>query len=242
MGPLTCVIIDDEPLARECISNYVKEVDFLKLVGEGNNPLDLIQLMAAHSPDLIFLDIQMPVMNGIDFLKANSRVPMVIMTTAYPSYALESFQLDVMDYLVKPIVFNRFFQAISKARDYHQLIHRAAQPTGTVSKEDYIFLKCGHKFERIDLSEILFIEALQNYVMVYTTKGKHITQLPLKNVEEYLNGKPFVRVHKSFIVSIAKIEAIENNEIIILKTRIPISRHYRDNVMEQVVNSKLWKK
>ena len=242
MGQLTCVIIDDEPLARECISNYVKEVDFLKLVGEGNNPLDLLQLLEAHNPDLIFLDIQMPVMNGIDFLKANTRVPMVIITTAYPSYALESFQLDVMDYLVKPIVFNRFFQAISKARDYHQLIHRAGQPSGTTRTEDYIFLKCGHKFERIDLDEILYIEALQNYVTVYTAKGKFITQLPLKNVEQNLAGKPFVRVHKSFIVSIAKIEAIENNDIILSKIRIPISRHYRDDVMEHVVNAKLWKK
>ena len=239
MECLTCVIIDDEPLARECIANYVKEVDFLKLVGEGNNPLDLVQLMEAYAPDLIFLDIQMPVMNGIDFLKANNRVPMVIITTAYPSYALESFQLDVMDYLVKPIVFSRFFQAISKARDYHQLIHRAAGATQT---EDYIFLKCGHKFERINLDDILYIEALQNYVTVYTTKGKFITQLPLKIVEQNLEGKPFIRVHKSFIVSISKIEAIENNEIILLKVKIPISRHYRDDVMERVVNTRLWRK
>lgn len=239
MGNLTCVIIDDEPLARECIANYVKEVDFLTLVGEGNNPLDLLQLMEAHAPDLIFLDIQMPVMNGIDFLKANSRVPMVIITTAYPSYALESFQLDVMDYLVKPIVFNRFFQAVCKARDYHQLIHRASGATQT---EDFIFLKCGHKFERISLEEILYIEATQNYVTVHTTRGKFMTQLPLKNVEQNLVGKPFVRVHKSFIVSIGKIEAIENNEILLSNTRIPISRLYRDDVMEHVVNAKLWKK
>jgi DNA-binding LytR/AlgR family response regulator len=242
MAYLTCVIIDDEPLARECIANYVNEVDFLKLAGQGNNPLDLVKLLEANSPDLIFLDIQMPVMNGIDFLKANSRVPMVIITTAYPSYALESFQLDVMDYLVKPIVFNRFFQAITKARDYHQLINRAGHPSGAAATEDYIFLKCGHKFERIDLGEILYIEALQNYVTVYTGKGKFITQLPLKNVEQNLSGKPFVRVHKSFIVSTAKIDAIENNEIILSKARIPISRHYRDAVMEQVVNGKLWKK
>lgn len=242
MKPLTCVIIDDEPLARECIANYVQEVDFLTLAGDGNNPLDLIQLIETHSPDLVFLDIQMPVMNGIDFLKTNSRVPMVIITTAYPSYALESFQLDVMDYLVKPIVFNRFFQAVCKARDYHQLIHRAGQTSGTTPTADYIFLKCGHKFERIDLGDILYIEALQNYITVYTTRGKFITQLPLKNVEQNLTDKPFVRVHKSFIVAIAKIEAIENNEIILAKARIPISRLYRDEVMEQVVNAKLWRK
>ncbi|HEX5167633.1 MAG TPA: LytTR family DNA-binding domain-containing protein [Cyclobacteriaceae bacterium] len=242
ISEMNCVIIDDEPLARECITNYVKEVDFLKLAGEGNNPLDLIRLLETHSPDLIFLDIQMPVMNGIDFLKTISRVPMVIITTAYPSYALESFQLDVMDYLLKPIVFKRFFQAVTKARDYHQLVNRSVAQPGMPFAEDYIFLKCGHKFERIYLSEILYIEALQNYVTVYTNKGKFITQLPLKNVEQNLSGQPFVRVHKSYIVSIAKVEAIENNEIILQGKRIPISRNLRDQVMESVVNTKLWKK
>jgi DNA-binding LytR/AlgR family response regulator len=240
---LTCVIIDDEPLARECIANYVSEVGFLKLVGEGNNPVDLVGLIARHSPDLIFLDIQMPVMNGIDFLKTTPRLPMVIITTAYPTYALEGFQLDVMDYLVKPIVFNRFFQAINKAKDYHQLLARSSAYDQSVSSTvDYTFVKCGHKFERVYFSDILYIEALQNYVTLFTLKGKYITQLPLKNVEMNLKDQPFIRVHKSYIVSIAKIEAIENNEIIIQSFRIPISRHYRDQVMDVVVNSKMWKK
>src|SRR5687767_3671169 len=160
---LTCVIIDDEPLARECIENYVAEVDFLKLVGTGNNPMDLAQLLATHSPDLIFLDIQMPVMNGIDFLKATPRLPMVIITTAYPSYALEGFQLDVMDYLVKPIVFNRFLMAVNKAKDYHQLVSKSVdQPS--LPSTDYFFVKCGHKFERIYFNDLIYIEALQNYV------------------------------------------------------------------------------
>jgi DNA-binding LytR/AlgR family response regulator len=241
---LTCVIIDDEPLARECIANYVAEVDFLKLAGVGNNPLDLAQLMEVHAPDLIFLDIQMPVMNGIDFLKSAQNLPMVIITTAYPSYALEGFQLDVMDYLVKPIVFSRFFQAITKAKDYHQLLTRSAvaPSDSTPAVADYFFIKCGHKFERIYFSDILYIEALQNYVTLFTLKGKYVTLLPLKNVEQNLNGHSFIRVHKSYIVSVSKIEAIENNEIIIQSFRIPISRHYRDQVIEQVVNAKLWRK
>ncbi len=241
---LTCVIIDDEPLARECITNYVAEVDFLKLVGVGNNPLDLVQLLEEHSPDLIFLDIQMPVMNGIDFLKTVQQLPMVIITTAYPSYALEGFQLDVIDYLVKPIVFSRFFLAISKAKDYHQLLARsvAPHPEHAASCPDYFFIKCGHKFERIYFNDILYIEALQNYVTFFTLKGKYITLLALKNVEQNLNGQSFIRVHKSYIVSIPKIEAIENNEIVMQSFRIPISRHYRDQVIEHVVNSTLWKK
>lgn len=242
---LTCVIIDDEPLARECIANYVAEVDFLRLVGTGNNPLDLMQLLEKFSPDLIFLDIQMPVMNGIDFLKTAQPLPMVIITTAYPTYALEGFQLDVMDYLVKPIVFSRFFMAINKAKDYHQLLNRpavAADDRSSTAAVDYFFVKCGQKFERIYFRDILYIEALQNYVTIFTLKGKYITLLPLKNVEQNLSNQSFIRVHKSFIVSISKIEAIENNEIILQSARIPISRNYRDHVIEHVVNDKLWKK
>ncbi|HEX6226927.1 MAG TPA: LytTR family DNA-binding domain-containing protein [Chryseolinea sp.] len=241
---LNCIIIDDEPLARECISNYVAEVDFLKLVGTGNNPLDLLELLERHSPDLIFLDIQMPVMNGIDFLKTAQRLPMVIITTAYPSYALEGFQLDVMDYLVKPIVFSRFFLAITKAKDYHTLINRpaVAKDENATQIADYFFIKCGQKFERIYFQDVLYVEALQNYVTIFTTKGKYITLLPLKSVEQNLTGQSFIRVHKSYIVSIPKIEAIENNEIILQSKRIPISRHYRDEVLDRVVNNKLWKK
>jgi two-component system LytT family response regulator len=241
---LNCVIIDDEPLARECIANYIREVGFLTFAGMGNNPLDLIQLLASHSIDLIFLDIQMPKMNGIDFLKTNPRLPMVIITTAYPSYALEGFQLDVMDYLVKPILFDRFFQAINKAKDYQALLTKSSatdQPSSALAM-DYFFIKCGHKFERIYFSDMLYIEALQNYVTLFTSKGKFITQLPLKNVEQNLSGQQFIRVHKSYIVSIPKIEAIENNDIIIQSFRIPISRHYREQVMSGVVNVKLWRK
>lgn len=241
---LKCVIIDDEPLARECIANYVSEVDFLTLTGVGNNPLDLMPWLEKHEVDLIFLDIQMPKMNGIDFLKATPHLPMVIITTAYPSYALEGFQLDVLDYLVKPILFDRFFQAINKAKDYQALLHRslANDQADTAATADYFFIKCGHKFERIYFSDVLYIEALQNYVTLYTHKGKFITQLPLKIVEQNLSGQPFIRVHKSFIVSIPKIEAIENNDVIIQSFRIPISRNYREQVMSSVVNVKLWRK
>ncbi|MEO6730794.1 MAG: response regulator, partial [Ferruginibacter sp.] len=123
---LKCVAIDDEPLARECIANYVREIDFLQLTGMGNNPVDLTRLLDEQPVDLIFLDIQMPVMNGIEFLKMTLHPPMVILTTAYPSYALEGFQLDVLDYLVKPITFNRFFKAVSKAKDYYHLRERSS--------------------------------------------------------------------------------------------------------------------
>jgi DNA-binding LytR/AlgR family response regulator len=240
---LKCVIIDDEPLARECISNYIEQVDFLQLVGTGNNPLDLTQLLDQHRVDLIFLDIQMPVMNGLDFLKMTSNLPMVIITTAYPTYALEGFRLDVMDYLVKPITFSLFFNAVSKVKDYHQLLLKSAvaQARTTVA-QDYFFIKCDYRYERIYCCDILYIEAMQNYVTIFTQKGKYITLLNLKNVEQNLDEQLFIRVHKSYIVSIPKVEAIENNEIIIQSFRIPISRNYRDMVINRVVNDKLLKR
>lgn len=241
---LGCVIIDDEPLARECISNYVSEVEFLDFKGSGSNPLELRQLLDNHKVDLIFLDIQMPVMNGIDFLKMTQNTQMVIITTAYPSFALEGFQLDVLDYLVKPITFNRFFKAVNKAKDYHQLLAKSAahQPEQPGKPEDYFFIKCDHKYERIYFDDILYIEGLQNYVAIHTSSGKYITLMSLKSVQENLNNGSFIRVHKSYIVSIPKIASIENNDIIIQSFRIPISRHYRDEVIERVVTKKLWKK
>lgn len=240
---LKCVVIDDEPLARECITNYVEQVDYLQLTGTGSNPIELAQLLDTHQVDLIFLDIQMPLMNGIDFLKMSQNTPMVILTTAYPSFALEGFQLDVLDYLLKPITFNRFFKAVNKAKDYYKLITKSAPAADNTSgSEDYFFIKCDYKYERIYFNDILFVQALQNYVTIHTQKGKYITLLNLKNVEENLDKQSFIKVHKSFIVSISKIEAVENNDILIQSSRIPISRNFRDEVIERVVNSKLWKK
>jgi len=242
--PLNCVTIDDEPLARECIANYVREIDFLELVGTGSNPVELRQLLDEQVVDLIFLDIQMPIMTGIDFLKMTQNPPMVIITTAFPSYALEGFQLDVMDYLLKPITFNRFFKAITKAKAYSQL--QAASSGAETPKIDktasYFFIKCENKYEKIYFNDILYVQAMQNYVIIHTTKGKYITLLYLKNVEQYLEGQAFIRVHKSYIVAIPHIEAIENNELLIQMHRIPISRNYRERVLKQVVDDKLWKK
>lgn len=237
---MKCAIIDDEPLARECIEGYVRQIDYLELIGTGNNPLELSKIQRHDQLDLVFLDIQMPVINGIDFLKSAPYDPMVIITTAYQSYALEGYQLDVIDYLVKPVTFKRFLTAVNKARDYHQL--RTMHKVGDAGETNCFFVKCGHRYERIYFAEILFIEALQNYVTIYTVKEKYITLLNLKNVEEKLDNKGFIRVHKSYIVSIPKIDSIENNDIFVQKHRIPISRQYRENVIERVVNDKLWKK
>lgn len=239
---INCVIIDDEPLAREGLSNYVREVDFLNLSGTGENPLELLPLMDRQAIDLVFLDIQMPKMNGIEFLKIMQKPPMVVITTAYPSYALEGFQLNVLDYLLKPITFERFFKSAAKARDYHRLLNRPAAESSATTDDDYFFIKCGTKYEKILFEDILYVEGMQNYVNIYTLKGKYMTILSLKSLEENLDKKAFIRVHKSYIVAINKIDGIEGNEIFMQNNRIPISRNYREQVIGQVIHKKLWDK
>jgi two-component system LytT family response regulator len=241
---INCVIIDDEPLARDGIANYVRQVDFLQLTGTCEDPVELMKLLDEHPVDLVFLDIQTPKMNGIDFLKIVKDPPLVIITTAFPSYALEGFQLNVLDYLLKPITFDRFFKSATKARDYHQLITRAVDPAPQKADPgaDYFFIKCGSKYEKIYFNDILYIQGTQNYVTICTHKGKYLTLLYLKNLEENLDSQAFIRVHKSYIVSIDKIEGIEGNEIFIQSHHIPISRNYREQVIQKVVANKLWDK
>ncbi|WP_159467774.1 LytTR family DNA-binding domain-containing protein [Dyadobacter sp. 3J3] len=240
---LNCVIVDDEPLAREGIANYVREIDFLHLTGTCENPVELIKMLDENPVDLIFLDIQMPKMSGIDFLKIIKNPPLVVITTAFPSFALESFQLDVLDYLLKPITFERFFKAASKAKEYHQLINRdITNGNSPEAAADYFFVKCGNKYEKIILADILFIEGMQNYVTIYTDKGKFVTLLYMKNLEQNLDSRFFIRVHKSYIVSVNRVEGIEGNEIFIQSHRIPVSRNHREQVLKQIVSKNLWVK
>ncbi|HEY4335153.1 MAG TPA: response regulator transcription factor, partial [Puia sp.] len=194
---INCVIIDDEPLAREGMSNYVREVDFLKLTGVCENPLELTKILDREPVDLIFLDIQMPKMNGLDFLKTVQNPPIVIITTAYPTYAIEGFQLNVLDYLLKPITFDRFFKSVSKAKDYYHLINRPLAAAGGDPSADYFFIRCGSKYEKIFFNQILYVEGMQNYITIHTEKGKFVTLLYLKNLEENLDPRSFIRVHKS---------------------------------------------
>jgi two-component system LytT family response regulator len=150
----------------------------------------------------------------------------------------------VLDYLLKPITFDRFFKSVNKAKDYHQLITKSNYPDNQKNEygADYFFIKCGSKYEKIHFADILYVQGMQNYVTIYTHKGKYITLLNLKNLESSLDSQSFIRVHKSYIVAIDKIEGIEGNEIFLQSFRIPISRNYRDQVIEQVVQNKLWDK
>ena len=235
---MKCVIIDDEPLAREGIADYVREVDFLQLEGVCEHPLELMTLMDKTPVDLIFLDIQMPKMNGIDFLKIVRNPPMVIITTAYPSYALEGFQLNVLDYLVKPVTFDRFFKSANKAKDYHRLVTKSASADTTKSdvNEDYFFIKCGSKYEKIFFDDILFIEGMQNYVIIYTDKGKYVTLLYMKNLEQNLDSRFFIRVHKSYIVALSAIKSIDGNiiQLDMDKGEVPLGSSYKDALLELV--------
>lgn len=239
---INVAIIDDEPLAREGLSNYVREVDFLNLVATVENPVELMAVMDKEPVDLIFLDIQMPKMNGIDFLKIAKDPPMVIITTAYPSYAIEGFRLNVLDYLLKPIMFDRFMQATNKAKEQFQLLQQSTNALEAKAGDDHFFVKCDSKFEKIYFEEILYVQGMQNYVTIYTVKSKYVTLLSLKSIEQNLDSSAFMRVHKSYIVAIAKIDSVESHEIKIQSTAIPLSRNYREEVIKKVVEGKLWKK
>lgn len=238
---LKCVLVDDEPLASEGLSKYVEVIDYLELVSIAENPLELHKILERRQIDLIFLDIQMPHMTGLDFLKIRSNLPMVILTTAYPNYALEGFQFDVVDYLLKPITFNRFFKATNKAKELFLLKNQSVTPATQVTEAEYLFIKCEGRYEKILIDEIYFIQALQNYVMIYTIKGKYMTLLPLKTVEQYLDPSKFVRVHKSYLVAISKIDGIDNYEISIQSHLVPVSRNLRGQLLNLVVKSNLLK-
>lgn len=236
---LSCVIIDDEPLARKGMKEYIQDVEFLRLDGEFDNPLKAIELL--QKTDLLFLDIQMPKMTGVDFVKTLSNIPMVIFTTAYPQYAVEGFELNAVDYLVKPFSFDRFCKAVMKAR---RIKESAIQvPAQEVQPEqDYFFIKSDNKLIRIRLDEILFVEALQNYIAVHTAGKKYITYLTLHGIGDYLPPGRFIRTHKSFIVAADKIESIEGNEIRIGLHRIPISRTEKESVFRQLLPNRLPKR
>ncbi len=237
---INCIIIDDEPIARKGITEYVSEVDFLELKGEGENAATAHSLINKEKIDLIFLDIHMPKVTGIEFLKGLKNPPMVIFTTAYTEYALQGYELDVLDYLVKPISFERFLKACNKAKDFYAL--KQAENKLLPKTEDYFFIRCEDRFEKIVYDELLYIEALENYVIFQTLNEKYISYLTLKSVESYLPAAKFLKVHKSFIIAISKIESIDGNDILIEGKSIPISRILKEEVMNKLVNGRFLKR
>jgi len=229
------IIVEDEPLAREGLLSYIKDVDFLEVKRVCEDALEANQVLAAGGVDLMFLDIQMPKITGIDFLKSLKNPPMVIMTTAYPNFALQGYELDVLDYLVKPFPFDRFLKAANKARDYFELKQSGNNAASPSVKEDYFFVKCDYRYEKIHFSDVLYVEGMENYVVIHTSAQKYVTLLRMKNMEETLPASDFYRIHKSFIASIKKISSIDGNEVVIGGKRLPISREKKAEIMEKVV-------
>ncbi len=238
---LQCVIIDDEPIARKGLKEYIQDVDFLQLSAEFDNPLKAIDTISRQQADLLFLDIQMPRLNGIDFLKVLSPAPMVIFTTAYPQYAVEGFELNAVDYLLKPFSFERFLKAAMKARQARET-GQTPVITPPVANPDYFFIKSDSKLVRIAFADILFVEALQNYTAIHTSGKKFITYLTFQSIEAYLPAGRFIRTHKSFIVAADKIESIEGNTICIGQHHIPVSRSEKETVLQQVLQNRLLKR
>ena len=234
-GKIKCIITDDEPFARKGLQGYAAQMDFLDLRGVCENAVELNSMLKREPVELLFLDIEMPYLTGIDFLKNFAGSTKVIFTTAYEKYALQGFELEVLDYLLKPISFERFLRAANKAFDYFR--GQQALPA-----EDYIFVKADNKLEKIQFGDILFAEALENYVAIYTREKKVITHLTLKKLQEKLCEPGFVQPHKSYVIAIDKIKSIEGNILHIDQYQVPISKYQKEEVMAKIVNSKLLKR
>lgn len=239
---ITCVIIDDEPLARKGLKEYIADVEFLHLLGEFDNPVKAMQEIPLAEIQLLFLDIQMPRLTGLDFLKSVRQPPPVIFTTAFPQYALEGFELNALDYLVKPVSFDRFLKAAMRAKEFYEVRQKNRADGHDSGAAGYFFIKADNKLVKIIFDEILFAEALQNYVVIHTIDRKFITYLTFKSLEDYLPAERFIKTHKSYIVSAAKIDSIEGNDIRVGAHHVPISRNQKDEVMEKLLNGKFLKR
>ena len=234
--PIRCIIVDDEHPARVLLSSYLSKMPQLELVATCENAMQALQAMQNHEVELMFLDIQMPDLTGTELLRSLSQKPAVIFTTAYSEYALEGYQLDVLDYLLKPIPLERFVQAVQKASDFVALRRQAqsaSAPGAEAPEKDHFFVSTGHKLERIKYSEILHVEGLREYVRISTSEKRFVTLTSMKNLLEELPEGKFMRVHKSWIVSLDQVEAVMGNSLEIAGKLIPVSKTYKAEVMEK---------
>jgi DNA-binding LytR/AlgR family response regulator len=231
-----CLIVDDEPLAQDVLENYVQKMPSLQMAGKCGNAVEALQRLRKGDISIIFLDIQMPEISGLDFLKSLKNPPAVIFTTAYSDYAIDAFDLDAVDYLLKPIPFDRFLKAVNKAISLlsHENSAREISSLKTEGDNDYIFVKADKKLVKIGLDEILYIEGLKDYVMIYTPAGRTITLQTMKNLEEKLPSDKFIRVHRSFIISIGKVKSVTGSSVEVNGKSLPIGKLYRDQFMKVV--------
>ena len=242
---IKCIIIDDEPLARKGLAQYIEDIEFLELIALCDSAMSADKILNETKIDLMFLDIQMPKMTGLQFLKAINTPPKVILTTAYSEYALGGFDLDVLDYLVKPIAFERFYKACRKAKEYFESKKHSPQifdPKQSVVTDDFFFVKCEQIIEKIFFADIFLVEALENYVVIHTSERNYIVYNTFKGIEEFLPSDQFIKVHKSYLIAISKITAIEGAQLILGKHKIPISRHLKEGIIGGILKDKFLKK
>lgn len=234
---INCIALDDEPLALDLLEDNINKIPFLNLIKKCNNSVEALDIINNDKIDLIFLDIEMPDVSGINFLKSLRNKPMIIFITAYEKYAIEGFELDVLDYLLKPVSFERFYKAASKALEYYGYINNLDINHYTTPK--YIFVKADYKIIKINISDILYIEGLKDYVKIYAGCKPILTLSSLKALENKLPLKDFVRVHKSYIIAIQKIESIGKSRIKIFDKEIPISENYREHFFKIIESNNI---
>lgn len=224
---ITCIIVDDEPFALELIQNYVSKTPFLELKGKCNNAFDALELLNTEKIDLVFLDIQMPELSGLELSKTISKETRIIFTTAFSEYALDGFKADALDYLMKPFNFEEFYNAASKAKEWFEL-KRKKVPENSVNS-NFIFVKSEYKQLKIKLDDVLYFEGLKDYIKIWLVNQPKaiLTLMSLKSLEEELPESKFMRIHRSFIVSLDKIEEIERSQVIINKQRITVAEQYK---------------
>lgn len=232
---LNCLIVDDEPLARQQLEAYAGKVPFLRLAGVARNIAAAKGILDSTPVDLIFLDIRMPQISGIEFLKAHKIFQQVIFITAFPEYAIEGFELDATDYLMKPVTFERFLKAAEKA---HKKISGSETLRKIHDQPEFIYVKCNQRFEKLLLEDILYIESMLNYVNIVTTQGKFIVYSSLKQMEDSLPSDKFLRVHKSYLVATGAVTTIEQHHLLVNGFRIPLSRSNKTAVIKILLNKK----
>lgn len=236
---ISCIIVEDEPLARNLLTDYVRKVPYLDLLNTFANPLEAIDFLRENAVDLLFLDIQMPEITGISLLKVLQKKPLVVLTTAYSDYALESYDFDVLDYLLKPITFERFLRAVEKANQRLSTAPAIVEKAGQDAGHPFVFVKDGTKLVKIRLDDILYVEGLKDYVTIHTRQQKVVTLQRLKNLEDQLPANKFIRIHHSFIIALDAIDAVHKGEVQIGNASLPISDSYKKSFKEFIEKNQM---
>lgn len=233
MKQVKCVITDDEPTACEGLQRYVEKVDFLSLMGVCEDTMQLNTLLQTEQTDLLFLDIEMPYLSGLELLASLAHPPHVIITSAYEQYALKGYELDVTDYLLKPISFDRFLKAVNKV---HGLLQQEKWPD---EANNFIFVRSDRQMHKVLFKDILVVEGLENYVCIYTESTKLLVRSTMKRMIEALPGGVFQQVHKSYLINLEKIEMIDGNRIIVGRHTVPVARNFREEVFARILKNTL---